>query len=381
MGVHLGAMRSGQFACEKPMEDCAGRTFQELRGIVLCRKPGEPHAIAALWSGEFNADRFMEWKRKESIETKTTDTVKADIEKNNSGMKESREIGLKVIEPVNMESVDTESEGTRFRDIKTVDGGSEKTESENIEIVNTDSEKVEPQNIAFENIDSNNKSSGSADSRDVKIEIFPYADSTESHIKNSTSDEKQEEGVISVKCPQETGNEPVLVPTVQEAEDAVTLSVQAEDAVPEPSAEKETKLQVTSMTAEAEQTVQEPPQIESFLWQQMERQYPKMRLQIEGEPVLVLRIRPCDISRLPKYDWKYGCNHFLARHYNQYRCLILGRRKVRGRWRCFLGVPGNHTFPEEQEAAEAGFDRFLQADHVAAGWPKGYWITELPEMN
>lgn len=321
MGVHLGSMRSGQFSCEGTVEGCGGRNFQELRGIVLCRKPGETQAIAALWSGEFHAERFTEWKPETKAEM-GGEPVRVQREVLVAEQQMPTDIPVQeCTKGVTQDSVPQEAAANTY--ISPTQGTEEEECSKHVEI--------------------------------------------DALLQTTASDKNVEE--------------------IQEAE------ASSEPEVPAP---EETTLQITSLSASLceEESATCPaspscthidtspqPHLQSIFWRQLERQYPKMRLQIGGEPIEALRIRPCDICRLPKTDWKYSCNHFLARHYNQYRCLILGRRNAGGSWQCFLGVPGNETFPEEQEAEEAGFGQFLRSDHAAAGWPQGYWITEIPEMN
>lgn len=322
-GVRLGSMQAGRFVLEAGEDIGEGKLFSDLRGIVLTARPGNQNAIAALWNGTFDAGQFVQWKAPKDEQAVTIS-----------------ETGQEIYEPEIQQETDVPS-----------DGVSEEESSESFD------------------------------------EIEQGMDAPENGQTTETAEEKPSENIIETKeiiSLSETMQTEHLSEShldfASTALDLVEIGIPPElepvkSFTPEPAVGEEPQA-----AAESVQEIplpKEKPVVESALWQRMFKQYPKMQVPLQENTICCLRIRPCDIGRLPRANWQYGCSHFLAQQYNRYRCLILGRNNQENEWKYFLGVPGRNSVKEQQLAREAGFLSYIAVENGRTQWPEGFWLVQL----
>lgn len=336
-GIRLGSMQAGHFLLEAGDAIGEGKFFSDLRGIVLTSRPGAERAAAALWNGTFDASRFVQWKAPE---------IRAAEEE------------IK-IQPLVIRLEETK------------DHSPDETMSGEETAAQISSEKECGQLQA----------DGVSECRQEEISCSEEMEEKRKEEMDCSGDfaGNSEEGML---CSENT-----LKNRMESSVEEAPSAEQAEELIPETNPEN-SQLHFASaaldlvefgLPLEIEQEKPGPVKkiSESVLWQRLSKQYPKMKIPMQGESVLCLRIRPCDINRLPKANWKYGCSHFLARHYNRYRCLIVGRVLHEGGFEYFMGIPGGNTTQERMQAAEAGFDHYIGIERISPQWPEGFWLVQL----
>ena len=337
-GIHLGTMQSGHFSYERSMQLHPEKSFQQLRGIVLCQKPGADRVAAALWAGNFHTGTFYTWTpRAEQIQTESGKSIKeAELETAELGVCEIQDEVAEADEPI---CAQKESEPDAEEEHVVQEESEPDVEEEHV--VQGESEPdVEEEHI-------------------VQEESEP--DVEEEHV---VREEKEQKVEIEIRNKEENK---------QKVENTERNWQNQEEKV----GSKGKTACIDAKQETCEQKHNAEYNSEDDFWEQMYQQFPKMMLQIDGTPISALRIRPCDISRLPKTDWSRGCSQFLARQYNQYRCMILGREQKGERWQYFLGMPGSHTPSERQDATEAGFTDFVQVHCPIHQQIEGFWIYDL----
>ncbi|MBQ7432250.1 MAG: hypothetical protein IJV50_02080 [Lachnospiraceae bacterium] len=348
-GIHLGTMQSGHFSYEGSLQLHPEKSFQELRGIVLCQKPGADRVAVALWAGNFHTEAFYTWTPKEEqMQTQRGKSIKeAQLETAQLGVCEIQDDVVEAegkTSPQQASDLDVEEERLiqeeRFLD-------------------------VEEERLIQEERFLDVEEEGLGDDLNVDEKRF---------------DQKENDSSVEDKiCNQEDNG--LKVENMDENKEKQNTEVENVDVKKEETqGNVENNLENVRMDQEQEayeqETGEEEYPVDDF-WEQMYREFPKMILQVDGEQVSALRIRPCDISRLPKTDWGRGYMQFLARQYNQYRCMILGRQSQKGRWQYFLGLPGSDTPSERKDAADVGFIDFIPIQCPVHRQMKGFWMYNL----
>lgn len=370
-GVRLGSMQAGRFVLEAGEDIGEGKLFSDLRGIVLTARPGTERAVAALWNGTFDAGRFVQWKAPEKPSEAETqqpfrELFSAEEAEESSGCICSEESRAALCEERRTELY--EERGTELCEERR----SELCEKSGVELsaekLPSDTQAEESPMVFQENVSADISFGEKRD--EVCAEDMPV----------ETFGEEENSNLIAESVPANTSYNPLL----REGRNKTLMNY-----IP---AESPSHLDFVSaaldlvefgepLEIEAVKPRPTEPVRESVLWQQLCKQYPKMNIPMQQGPLSCLRIRPCDINRLPKTNWKYGCSHFLARHYNRYRCLILGRTQHENGWEYFMGVPGGSTQQERKEAADAGFDHYIAVEKGHGQWPEGFWLVQLQWME
>lgn len=394
-GVRLGSMQAGRFVLEAGEDIGEGKLFSDLRGIVLTARPGAERAVAALWNGTFDAGRFVQWKAEEKLAEpeaeiqlpfqepvspeETGESSGALLSEGNKAAL-SEETGAQLwgsgnatlwegskadlckessAELCGENSVEFQEESKTElcveRDAKWCEKGGEELSAE---MLPSDT-PAEDSCLSF----------GESVSADISCGDMGN-ETVAQHVATEPFHQKEQEESDSVplwESPHKTSIK--YIPPVSTTH--LDFASAALDLV-----EFGTPLEIESVKSHSTEPIKE-----SALWQRLSKQYPKMNIPVHQGPLSCLRIRPCDINRLPKENWKYGCSHFLARHYNRYRCLILGRTQHKNGWEYFMGVPGGNTPQERKQAAEAGFDHYIAVEKGHGQWPEGFWLVQLQWME
>lgn len=338
VGIRLGSMQAGRFLLEAGEAIGEGKSFSDLRGIVLTIRPGAERAVAALWNGSFDAGRFVQWKAPKTDAAKQEQPEEMPVEAD------------QVPERLPGITKQTQEQPEEFSTEKTTD---------NIYIEETTTQ-TPPVEVQAERMDqpqcpkAEPHSCSQPDSLLQEPAEQPHDATVQSTVQQRMVSSTEQIPKIEAE---NSENAPSQLDFASAALDLVEFGLPLEIQQEKPFAAKKSA--------------------ESLLWQRLSKQYPKMKIPMQGESVLCLRIRPCDINRLPKANWKYGCSHFLARHYNRYRCLIVGRVLHEDGFEYFMGIPGGNTTQERMQAAEAGFDHYIGIERISPQWPEGFWLVQL----
>ncbi len=363
-GVRLGSMQAGRFVLEAGEDIGEGKSFSDLRGIVLTARPGAERAAAALWNGTFDAGRFEVWKAPEHVpEAKDVRENSSEAEKVPEYVDDVEEAPENVLENVIDAAEALEHVSGEENALEHI------TDAEEVSVSVADAEKAQeyaPDDRAEMQQLLQELPSQEDAAEEISGENSLAEACQEAAVSEDTSEEEVDNGqipdniLVPDSCKEEDGEKEEHVPHLDFASAALDLVEFGEP------------LEIVNIKPCAAEPVRE-----SVLWQRLSKQYPKMNIPARQGALSCLRIRPCDINRLPKENWKYGCSHFLAGHYNRYRCLILGRTKHENGWEYFMGVPGGSTPQERKQAADAGFDHYIAVEKGHHQWPEGFWLVQL----
>lgn len=113
-------------------------------------------------------------------------------------------------------------------------------------------------------------------------------------------------------------------------------------------------------------------------WEKLCGYYPKIKPFAWNKEMYCLKIKPGDLSRLPKENWIMGNNSFMLHGYYVYRYLILMQLEQGESKRYILGVPGVYGNRERFMADMFGFREFISINQkrVMQG-QKGFWCVEI----
>lgn len=366
-GIRLGSMQAGHFVLEAGESIGEGKNFSDLRGIVLTSRPGAERAVAALWNGTFDAGRFVQWKAPEVEEKVEVEVevppVAVHLENVQTNSPEKTMTGDEIAAEIFTEEEYGQFQADSFAECRPEEvHASPEPEKKHEEEISYSENSVE--HLMESSLEQ------TSPTEDIEDRI------SENEVKESLYEKKADSIPLSsftAACPdKDTVNEESSVEMVSE------MKGDCEDSQLH-FASAALDLIEFGLPLEIEQEKPRPVRkiSESVLWQHLSKQYPKMKIPMQGQSVLCLRIRPCDINRLPKANWKYGCSHFLARHYNRYRCLIVGRVLHEDGYEYFMGIPGGNTTQERMQAAQAGFDHYIGIERTSPQWPEGFWLVQL----
>ena len=125
--------------------------------------------------------------------------------------------------------------------------------------------------------------------------------------------------------------------------------------------------------------IEQMENLQSSLWNQLQRRYPKVLAFDYSNGCEILSIKPQDIGILPRENWVYGNNSFLLHGYYNYRHLILAKlNNPQGEPRYLLGVPGHYFSNEKNLASMFGFPNFVLAKKQPEEDGRfGYWYVDI----
>ncbi len=417
-GVRLGSMQAGRFVLEAGEDIGEGKLFSDLRGIVLTARPGSERAVAALWNGTFDAGKFVQWKAEERLaepegevqlpfqEAFSTDEMGAGFgEEPFEGREDMLCEEEKSASEEGIQAVLWEDDKARCYEEEFVqlcrEDRTECREEAPAQLWRENSTECDKE-VSVQRWEEKGTRCGEEDvlqlwkeskeelceetsPSDIQAEVSCMdikegvsSDISSENIRNEAFENRateafsqEEEGASDSVPLWKNSQNPAIVHMPQSSAPHLNFASAALDLV-----EFGTPLEIETGSS----CVPKSPG-ESILWQRLSKQYPKMNIPMQQGPLSCLRIRPCDINRLPKENWRYGCSHFLARHYNRYRCLILGRTQHKNGWEYFMGVPGGNGPQERKEAAAAGFDHYIAVEKGHGQWPEGFWLVQLQWME
>ncbi len=117
------------------------------------------------------------------------------------------------------------------------------------------------------------------------------------------------------------------------------------------------------------------------VWERMCKLYPKVTPFPYNWQIGALRIRPGDIGRLPKENWKIANNSFMLHGFFQYRYILLLRLPAQTEEyeeRYMIGVPGIYSQMDNYLAEMFGFHEFLGSPRRGSeNGSFGYWVQEV----
>ena len=430
-GVRLGSMQAGRFVLEAGEDIGEGKLFSDLRGIVLTARPGAERAVAALWNGTFDAGRFVQWKAEKKLaepEAKiqqpfqepafpegTEESSRALLsEGNKAALSEETESQLWGSSNAQLWEGSKADLCKENRADLCEDRSTDLYEENRAELCEGRSTGLYEENRAelcedrSTGLYEENRNEFQEESKsELCVESdakWCEKDGEELSAEMLSSDTPAEDSCLSfeenvpadISCgdlgdemaAQHVAIEPFPQKEQEESDSAPLWESPHKTSIKYIPPVSTTHLDFASaaldlvefgtpLEIESVKPCRTEPVKESALWQRLSKQYPKMNIPVHQGSLSCLRIRPCDINRLPKENWKYGCSHFLARHYNRYRCLILGRTQHKNGWEYFMGVPGGNTPQERKQAAEAGFDHYIAVEKGHGQWPEGFWLVQL----
>ena len=403
-GIRLGTMRSGRFSYEGTLQIHPEYSFSAVRGIVLCCRPGGEQVAAAVWSGMFVPERFCEWMPRPVQAPKSEAELSVPLPED-------------VLPNQRQEAGGENGASTSLLDASLSQevwetGEAHRCQPDGYEL-GCEQKASEPEGLSISLPDASlpQEASGAEEEKGVleiaQLVLYEEENAVEaagntwdvSGSKRKAAAEREDQTEIRQETQSHDGeyNQQEEMEAEQpyygrpetgdgdkqekgEAEQPYYNQPETGDGDKQEKGEAEQPYYNQSETGA---TIVTPLEDKTeairmdVIWEQMEQQFPKMLLQMDGMPGTALRIRPCDIRSLPENDWADRCGAFVARQYTQYRCMILGRQQTKEGWRYFLGMPGTHSASETKDAETVGFTEFVPAHCPIHPRIAGFWIYDL----